>query len=66
MKIEYIILLVITITGCSCNDLPANKQSCVAVCDKSLERCVMVLGQENRLECHRTYDTVCMPSCTKR
>jgi len=60
-----LLTILVTMIACSCNDNDA-KPGCVAICDKSLNNCVVTLGQENKLECHKTYDLVCMPSCGKR
>lgn len=58
----YLILLV-TMIGCSCNDEPAQKPGCVVICDASLNNCVKTLGPDHKLDCHKTYDLVCMPGC---
>ena len=63
VRISILALLVTTI-GCSCEDQA--KLGCVSICDKSLKECVVTLGQENKMACHRTYDLVCMPSCTRK
>jgi hypothetical protein len=64
MKIQYLILVMCM----GCGD-PVQSQSdktkCVETCDKSLEHCVRVLGEDNKIACHQTYNTVCMPSCTR-
>ena len=65
-KKTLLTFLVIMMAGCG-GPTPMNdkeKSSCVAICDNSLNNCVHVLGEDSKLECHKTYNSVCMPNCT--
>lgn len=71
MRTKIISLLLITSVmvciGCSCSSAPSqtDKNTCIQTCDKSLISCVQTLGPDHKMDCHKTYDTVCMPGCSK-
>jgi len=66
VKKTIISLLLVTVVGCSCSGpSQTNRNSCINTCDQSLISCVQTLGPDHKLDCHKTYDMVCMPMCSK-
>jgi hypothetical protein len=67
---QFLIPFLVMAIGCGCESQPkkmnADKHAtCVATCDSSLEHCIKVMGDDHRVDCHTTYNTVCMPACTQ-
>ena len=64
---KKLILLVTLLAGCGMSPNGRTEhESCIFDCDKSLNNCVNIIGGENKLVCHKTYEGVCMPGCNKK